>query len=585
MESKTNANNTFLSSQIEGDCGCNGNMNSRLQDNINSNLMRLNDKDYAQHLPSLYDPDSNMGRRNESPVNPEKLLSQMDGNTSMTQLGNFRVLARDFADLPQVEGDVLAFRDPEQFSSYYQYLEDMTNYVGKSAFGLSQEGFFDSIEKKIGFLSLRKVTNEAFAALAQEGWERFEEIPEIHFITDMLFRSFLSPSGEMKIGSYVTRFINENVAVSVSSFNSELRSLVKQLGKETTLAEVKAIEMHYPNDFRVDEWNIQNYPADISNDDRIKQTDGLLPTNIVLKQNGADNEGVLITQASSRLRVLNPSLDSGNLKTDSWVPYVPKPQYNTDVQGTPTNKPTALETKIHTTVGVNDCTGEVNITYVLLEYREDALFAKQYSWHEVSKVGYIVDWGDGEKTILSARTFNSHTYKDPGNYTISIYAYSSGGTLWSSMPPLVKSTAVNVLIGCGVGANKEGERWAERADGYRKIRGTHKIQQYKSGFGTITNGRAVARTEAFHWEKDFWGRWRWRQFNRNKVYVYMRFDKYSKDACHFEGNFPYHADDIGWEVEVHASQKTFFGWKYILSKHELFSYPNVIIEEFVTRRC
>jgi len=421
----------------------------------------------------------------------------------------------------------------------------------------------------------------------------------------MLFRSFLSPNAEVKIGNNITRFINKDVAVTVSALNDLVLAMARQLPSDITKREVRQMERRFPSDFHVDDWSVQDLPLQYSNSGQPTPIDDpYQPLNgVKIRTTNPDDSFVTpMYDPNNRIKLGSGDKDPGNLSVDNWVPYVPAPHYYADGAGYIGDKPNSSDYRVgNSNTTIDSCAHTVSIGPLFMEHHQLLAFppvaGDKYEWVAVPAV-FLVYWGDpaspGPAIIpflgSGGGVFSSHHYVNPGTYDILVSGYPTSvlsisltGAGWGT--PLASASG-RITIGCGVRESRDGEAWneADTSEGRRKIKGVHWIHQWKS-FG-VERARAFARTEAYHWASDGHGHWAFRKFHRNGLHVHMFFDMYDGHDCHSLGEQEYSADTTDWEVETQVTYSSFFGWSYIRSRHVLDSSPRLEIgESFITRVC
>lgn len=154
----------------------------------------------------------------------------------------------DFTDYPRVEDGILSFRDSAHVASYMDFLNasistaDAEADVEPPVFQSDPDDVLLSIEKRIGFTSLRNTTEANFMAMNERGWEKLEMIPERHFINDLATKSVLSPRGDVKVGDKITHYVNKDFAATFSALDKELLAKLQELGPRATLQEILPLQ-------------------------------------------------------------------------------------------------------------------------------------------------------------------------------------------------------------------------------------------------------------------------------------------------------------------------------------------------------
>ncbi len=115
---------------------------------------------------------------------------------------------------PSVSNGMLVFESETQYNSWLNYLDELIARDSTSTDTTSQDSILHNVELDLSFTSLRQKTYEDFDMLNQAGWETIEEIPERHFIHDLSILSTLNQYGEVKIGSEIISFFdNEHTVI------------------------------------------------------------------------------------------------------------------------------------------------------------------------------------------------------------------------------------------------------------------------------------------------------------------------------------------------------------------------------------
>lgn len=544
----------------QGDCGC-SNTEYRNLDNNN----RLNENSYFAYFEKLNGPDANgTWEQRFKYVKSSNKLNGPDESTSWHHNGELKTLPINFRDWPLNENGILTFRDYEHFEEYYDYLESMSNMPPN---GMSQEDFYNIVESRINFISLRQVTDDAFKKLNEIGWQNPEDIPDRHFISDSLFRSFLNENEQVKIGSNITRFVNKSIALTTSSSDQALTSVVRQLPFSTSLEDIKQLLYTYDDRLIIEDWKITTSGTAFGNNRNTRNptsrdSGGPIPDGDMtitlpgykdpLVPGQGDNFGVLIKNAPSRK-------DDGKYQI---------------------SKNLRAEVK-------SECYApmEVLVSNLIL-YVKETLIAS-------TKVDAIfkIDWGDSRSpatvpsTAVGVAPSATHTYYTKGEYTITVFVATT-----SDPYHIVATEYLTISIGCHRGMSRETDwHYKTRSDGYRRVYGKHWIIQWHNGLGK-EKCRIGARSEAFHW-KDKRGKWAWRTYDGGRLHQYIWIKRF-KANCTLQDEFIDSHDGGSYvsTTEANFTSNGFVGWDELKSRHELYTFDDKTkfsqtILDIITKPC
>jgi len=150
---------------------------------------------------------------------------------------------------PKVENGMLVFNDEQHFEKYIAFLDKATDPQSYDSATLrekefDQDAILETIEGYMGFTSVRKISHDKFMVLNETGWDRLEDIPAEHFISDAVIRSVLNENLAVKIGGSYVRYINKNISVKVdANAGNEIWASFSSLPETATLSEVLRIDV------------------------------------------------------------------------------------------------------------------------------------------------------------------------------------------------------------------------------------------------------------------------------------------------------------------------------------------------------
>jgi len=547
----------YEKNQLNSSCGC------EKQSTDTKSSLSSSENDFAitsfRNYESLCGPESNtINSRQPRSASLADVNTQLSGPDVVVQQyknGEYSILPHDYNDWPTVENGILTFRDEEHFDNYYNYLADMSSKPGNK---MNQKEFYDLTEDKIGFLSLRKVTDEEFDIAAEIGWKSLEDIPDKHFLNGDLYRSFLNPKEQVKIGNKITRFINKTIAVTVPATSSVLVDVIERLPFSTTMEQVLRLQNIHQDDLTIEDWNIistnDTFPTNQQNSFR---TDVELNS---FEVRNTQNGKVVIDR-------LNDRIDQTN------VIYTPtganKSEYRYEMLG-----------EIH----------EKSQCYSPLEVALSG-FSVRYKKGPLERGTILatsqIRWGDGSLDLLASggSTGTTHVYTTKGLKTITIDSYYRFS---STNVQLVASREFKVSVGCFYSASHTSSwHYGIRGDTYRVVMGKHWITQWRNGRGK-ERSEIGATSMALHWERK--GRdWAYRPYYKGTLHQEIWVTK-NKQNCEFNNFF--HSFDIG--VYGHNSLSRnhvgdgFFAWEGITSRHTLYTFddgkPGTQVT-FLTKPC
>ena len=560
--------------QLNSSCGC------EKQSTDTKSSLSSSENDFAftsfRNYESLCGPESNTiysrQPRSASLADVNTQLFGPDVIVPQYKNGEYSVLQNNFNDWPTVENGILTFRDDDHFDSYYEYAETMFNYHSRSSISESQHDFLEKIENKVNHLSLRKILIDKFDSNDHDHQEEFTPVSQMHFIPDSLLRSMLNNVSEVKIGDFITKFINSNLALSIKASNLLLLNEIRNTSSNVSSENINALIDKYPNDLIDNNWSVNSE----------RNTYSIINTN--------DDDKLYIKEHIN-------SFNSNEYKIHIDKIYQKK------------TTSTDYYIKISEAKIINNCDPS-NISlgiFYLHEYRKSTtLYIKgQGDYYEVNS-HLVIDWGDGTPRTGPFPALvpvfidyaggggigGNHRYENPGKYRITVFAYKSANYYLPVPVPIgdpVATTGTWIVAGCASGESRTSTKEKIRGDKYRRINGTHYVQQWKTRIGKKQKSRTGAISEAYHWEKDFWGKWGWRRYKQSDIFVGYKIDKYDSSSCKLLEKFKAESKkEKQWNVELEHSQDGHFAWNNICSQHELYSIPvNVLIayDEFCTKRC
>jgi len=233
-------NNDFFNGTEEGTsvrcCNSQYKDTTSINQNVNastaeSNFISLSGPD----VPSYYNLPVDCNQINTN------LLSGKDSEVIILKNGRYSLYDGNFSDWPNVLNNTLVFKDDTHFFTYLKYLEYVINIASKDQISKSQDDLLEDVEGAIGFLSLRKVTEDDFQKLNQFGWNKLENIPERHFIPDLITKSYLNTECVVIVGDKLMRYVNENYLVTVSTSNSKVISELLNLSIHSDFNQVNSL--------------------------------------------------------------------------------------------------------------------------------------------------------------------------------------------------------------------------------------------------------------------------------------------------------------------------------------------------------
>jgi hypothetical protein len=148
---------------------------------------------------------------------------------------------------PTLENGMLVFDNEKHFEDYIAFLDaavDPRNYDSTTlkTQEFDQDEILGNIEAYMGFTSIRKISHDKFMELNETGWERLEDIPDEHFISDLVLRSTLNENLTVKIGVNYVHVINKALTVQVDASQDELLEAFNELPVTATFQDVLHID-------------------------------------------------------------------------------------------------------------------------------------------------------------------------------------------------------------------------------------------------------------------------------------------------------------------------------------------------------
>lgn len=550
--------------------------------------------------------------------------SQSNASTPVMSAMTYKKSNANFSSWPTVQNGMLVFRDGEQFSAYTQYLSDALIAPSESLSDGNQQdanSILASIEQRLGFTSLRNVTEAAFQKLNEVGWKRLQDIPEKHFIPDLALRSALNPNTEVQVGDKITHFVNSQFAVTVDASNQQLLYRLRALPEHSSFDAINALAPSAGGYFSIEPMSNARIPQqDIQQNYR---TGGPIPFPTPLPDRPSVPSPVRgpISGINSVSPNVYPSAGGGprwNPNSISEYPYPVRSTVNPPVVsslggfdvypnpvhvhlgggvidestgsgihiiGTSSGKPTGYGT---CTLNIEGFHTDDDPCSVSEKHVKGAIYLfESYIGGSigVSAFRLNVHWGDGTNSWYT-NNLVAHDYPAIGTYTVFIEAYNdSMGT--SSTPCVTKTFSMHVPNTCyhGVGGQRMNV-WAYRSDGYRAIRCSNWVK-FKHPLGAPPLVREVktgARTEAFHWEKNFWGEWTWREYDKAQRLIVQYSIDWTKDDMSCSPWYNDSAANWPWHVQTAEVEQTGDGprsWQKITSHHEMWTddgWPPVTLD-------
>lgn len=148
-----------------------------------------------------------------------------------------------FSDYPRVTNGVLTFRDAAHLNAYSDFLSEsiLFDETDTDPVEKDPDEILQAIESSMSFTSLRNVTNARFEALNEVGWATLEEIPEKHFINDLATKSMLNANADLRVGNYITHYVNKDWAVTVSVNDVDVLSQLHGLPLSATFEDISIL--------------------------------------------------------------------------------------------------------------------------------------------------------------------------------------------------------------------------------------------------------------------------------------------------------------------------------------------------------
>jgi hypothetical protein len=525
--------------QLNSSCGC------EKQSTDPKSSLSSSENDFAftsfRNYESLCGPESNTINsrqpRSASLADVNTQLSGPDVVLPQYYHDEHSIIPHNYNDLPSVKNGIIVFRDQHHFDKYYNYLESELRKHNQS--NRDFDKYLDNIELSIGLTSIRRLTNYAFDQENIKGWETIEEIPEKHFIDDVVLKSILNSHLEMIIQDKYTRIINKHVSITVKRNKDDLIDVIRSLNEDTAKETIERLKSKNIGEVDTDSW--------IYTDDMSSRSINKNYINI-----------------RKHLELYNSNMDTAiSLNSiDNTHPKVAQ-RYESVFIGD--------DTFARVT---NQCSNPYEVEIV-------NLFVRSLPFGSVIPALVLIDWGDGTSPLMVETPFHLNFrheyYATPGIKTITLTVYTGTNADWG--PPRHVKT-IYVTTGCYIGVSRE-SNWHEAfrsVDKYRLIKGRHWIRQWRNGLGRLRS-QIGAESEAYHWEKNFWGKWVYRKYDNANIHQYIWVTRHSSNDCSVSDNF-YDKDYTGnspedrWRRYKIDSQTTFnghFGWYEITSQHLLYS--------------
>lgn len=515
-----------ISKRSDTGCGCAGTPLERISyDKINSDRS-LNEEAPQKVCKRLNGPDSNNSTYAVPGTAWADHLRGPDGNATV---GGRRGLVRatNFRDWPKVENNTLVFRDQGHQDAYEKYLESAINIPSSEGpTNLSQDpnDILETIEKSIGFLSLRSVLEAEFQRQNVIGWDRLEDIPPRYSTFDMTTKSVLNPKNEVRINGELLNYKR-------ASYSSQQR--IDKYGAMTPSGdEIQAIRSFDHGNYGFGK--------------RVKPLDPI--DNVGTFWNTRAIDGV---SSSWRIR-------SHKTTVRDYTPKLDSPKI----------------------AGKEPCDNRRGITLPGLAVQNN--LTNSYEAHAT----FIIDWDDDtpEETLSvvtpSGSDF-SHTYDNDGTYEIRIRYYNNANDL------IFDGTMAPIHIPYSCFSEQSGwitDRWAYRWDGNRAIRCSN--AKYYLRYAP-NKTRTFATTEAFHWERGVGG-WKFRVYRAMRLEAWYTIHLGKQDhGCQADGTdgalvMPWNtttahvqqtvSGDVGWRaLDSHHVMQTDDGLGYVIL--DMRTYP------------
>lgn len=526
-------------------------------------------------------------------LNEVNTLKGIDGVVLPDNKEAFNYPSTNFSDWPRVENGMLSFRNMDHFYSYFDFLENTSNSAAQQNSGFTQEEFFSSIEQKLGFQSLRQAL--AHQQNMPQDAKQSHLAREVDFIYDDLFKSFINPERQLAVANYITRFVNNTIAISTAKSRPDLTEFARSLPTYTNIGQISNWINSNAKDVKLEDWYSGKTETEyIFEGNKLVSANTLNSTNNLNRPIGVGNPNLNPVPENPTPDYPNPVLDWRNIDGKILHTNVDTVIDQSGVRVPWVIRDTVISTGFYsdpsfkTTVG----TSFINEFFVIstpdlckdpLRIQIEHLVLRDADVPK--KARFEVFWGDSS----TYQEFESdtdgylppifHRYDNPGEYRITIKAYTLDLTSVLGIYEDTKFRDIKVPLGCHTGKYKD-SGWKDklRPDTYRKIRG----RNWVSNFGYKT--RTGARSEAEHYEKNIWGVWTYLPFKKKKNWVVAKYwiTYFPEDKCHLPTNF---SGEIWQEnvsnVEVSHTHSGKIGWFKIISRHELITddgQPPIILD-------
>lgn len=524
---------------------------------------------------------------------------------------------KNFFDWPCIKNGILAFRDYHHFDAYSEHLANALLVEPQSLDADENQdanSILGIIEKNIGFNSLRSTTEAAFQKMNEIGWQRLEDIPEKHFIPDTVMKSMLSPNADVQIGDKITHFVNRDYAVTIEASNTGLLMQLYNLPLYSSELDIRNLMSNTNGFFSIDSMFerglVQN--TDGGGYNRGNANYGKDDLNAAQNPNFKMDRQLPSSTANYSNAVLpygNPSAGnfSGSLSgLDDRPTATPRSGVFDQLGGSDVRngnvrigyhggKTTAAGCTInignlHSTMPCGTSRQKLHIEAELTLYQNYlgggslAVFGAKFD----------VEWGDGTSNtyIASPSLFYvgiAHNYPAEGNYTMTVKGYNN----IDPSPCAIQTISFHVPNNCYQGYSADRMNvWAYRSDNYRAIRCSNWVRFWHPAATPplIRKVKTGARTEAYHWEKNIFRDWVWREYTKAvRLKVSYSIDWTANNAnCTFDYNDS--AANWPWGAQTAEVEQTGDGprsWQKMTSHHEMETndgWPNVTLD-LVTYPC
>ncbi len=465
--------------------------------------------------------------------------------------------ASGYYDWPVVKNNTLAFRDEAHIDSYQQYLEKaivVPPNSNRSEMSQGPDDILEAIENKIGFTSLRNVTEKSFRRLSEIGWDRLEDIPVKHFIHDIITKSILNPNLEVEVG---------DKKLSVLKYPSKSGEQSYNMAFVTQTDTSKLIRGSLSHDFE----ETTSYPGQFDPNPIPTSFEGPI---------SRDFDGTTSTPGQFDPNPA-PSWFGGPLSHDFDQPTSTPGQFDPTppprgggVKGIRISGSAKVTARADYVREIDSPTApDCNGNYKKITLPNVALFDKVTNSYVVG-AKFIIDWGDGTVvteigTVGSGNSY-SHTYAHDGTYNIVVKFYTPTGD-----PIGISNVPIEVPIQCSTFEGWRIQTWGHRPAGNRAIRCSSGCYR---PWGA-SRQRVFAVTEAFHWDNARgWGEWKWRPYDgaiRLLAEYTIFWGKTEKNPYRCAPDGTDSASTMPWWAKEAIVRQTgdLRGWRYLKSAHEM----------------